>query len=120
MELWCAFVLEFLSLSLVCECARFSKKKKEWVIIPHCLRKCVVCSIIYPILPQKLPWLLSGVVVCFCVRTHFPLPCVCVFVSPKKKKKPMTLYYIKSHSLYPKKKKVILITFGKFLKSYTI
>ena len=23
----------------------------------------------------------------FCVRTPFPLPCLCVFVSPKKKKK---------------------------------
>ena len=25
-----------------------------------------------------LPWLLSGVVVCICVRTLFPLPCICV------------------------------------------
>ena len=33
----------------------------------------------------KLPLLLSGVVVCFYVRTHFSLTCVCVFVSQKKK-----------------------------------
>ena len=33
------------------------------------------------------PWLLSGVVVYFCVGTHFFLPCVCVFISQKKKKK---------------------------------
>ena len=32
-------------------------------------------------------WLLSGVAVCFCVRTPFPLFVWCVFVSPKKKKK---------------------------------
>ena len=32
-------------------------------------------------------WLLSGVAVCFCVRTPFPLFVCCVFVFPKKKKK---------------------------------
>ena len=31
-------------------------------------------------------WLLSGVIVCLCVRTFFPL-LVCVFVTQKKKKK---------------------------------
>ena len=62
------------------------KERKEWVIVSHYLRKCVVCSITCPTLPKKLPWLLSGVVVCLCVRTSFPLSSVCVFVSPKKKK----------------------------------
>ena len=36
---------------------------------------------------MKLPWLLSGVVVCLCVRTPFPLPCVCVCLFLKKNKK---------------------------------
>ena len=35
---------------------------------------------------QKLLWLLSGVLVCLCIRTNFPLPYVCVLVSQKKKK----------------------------------
>ena len=60
---------------------------KEWVIVPHCLRECVVRSITCLTLPYKLLWLLSGVVVYLCIKTHFPLPCVCVFVSQKKKKK---------------------------------
>ena len=50
-ELWCVFVLEPLSLSLVCVCVCvcFSKKKKKKrVIISHCLRECVVCSITCP------------------------------------------------------------------------
>ena len=36
---------------------------------------------------MKLPWLLSGVVVCLCVRTPFPLRCVCVCLFLKKNKK---------------------------------
>ena len=40
-----------------------------------------MCSIICPTFSLKLPWLLSGVVVCLCVRTPFPLPCVCVCFS---------------------------------------
>ena len=42
-ELWCAFVLEPLSLSLVCVCLFL--KKKIWVIVPYYLRECVVCNI---------------------------------------------------------------------------
>ena len=36
-----------------------------------------------------LPWPLSGVVVCLCVRTSFPLPfvCVCVLFLKKRRKK---------------------------------
>ena len=37
----------------VCVCVFFSQKKKknEWVIVPHCLKECVVCSITCHILP---------------------------------------------------------------------
>ena len=41
----------------------------------------------------QLPWLLSGVVACFCVRTPFPLSCVCVFVSKKKEKDSKLKFY---------------------------
>ena len=46
-----------------------------------------VCCVWYnlPHPPLKV-WLLSGVVVCLCVRTPFHLPCVCVCFSKKKKK----------------------------------
>ena len=46
----CAFVLKLISLSLVGVCVYFSKKK-EWVIVLHYLRKCVMCSITFPTLP---------------------------------------------------------------------
>ena len=35
-------------LPYVCVCVCFSKK--EWVIVPHCLRECVVCSMTCPTL----------------------------------------------------------------------
>ena len=44
-ELWCAFVLEPLFLSLVCVCVCLFLKKKIWVIVPYYLKECVVCSI---------------------------------------------------------------------------
>ena len=33
------------SLPCVCVCVCFSKKKKEWVIVPHYLREYVVCIV---------------------------------------------------------------------------
>ena len=71
------------------------KKRKKKVIVSHCLRKCVVCSTTCHTLPSKLPWLLSEVAECLCIRTCFPLPfvCVCVFVSQKKKKQKQRIGY---------------------------
>ena len=40
-------------------------------------------SITCPTIFLKLSWLLSRVVMCLCVRTHFPLPCVCLFLKKK-------------------------------------
>ena len=37
-------------------------------------------------------WFLSGIVVCFCVKTPFPLSCVCVCFSKKKKKRKKRRY----------------------------
>ena len=37
-----------------------------------------------------LPWPLSGVVVCLCVRIHFLLHCVCVCVFVSRKNKRMS------------------------------
>ena len=48
MKLWCIFVLEPFSLFLVCVSLFLKKKKKKRVIISHCLRECVVCSITCP------------------------------------------------------------------------
>ena len=50
-------------------------------------------TVIQPTLIGKIyvPWLLSGAVMCLCVRTLFSLPCVCVFVSKKKKKKKVSI-----------------------------
>ena len=41
-------------------------------------------------------WLLSGIMVCLCVRIYFPLPCVCVclFLNKKKKKKKTYFYLV--------------------------
>ena len=52
-ELWCVFVLEspFLSLVYVCVCFSKKKKKKEWAIVPHCLRECAMCNITCPTFP---------------------------------------------------------------------
>ena len=47
----------------------------------------------------QIQWLLSGVVVCLCVRTPFPLPCVCVFVSQKKKIKKKNKKWIRDEGL---------------------
>ena len=57
---------------------------KSW-----CNKSWLLFYIQIPVLNKS--WLLSRVVVYFCVRTHFHLPCVCVraFVSQKKKKFPV-------------------------------
>ena len=43
-ELWCVFILKSLFLSSVCVFVSHKKKKKR-IIVSHCLRECVVCSI---------------------------------------------------------------------------
>ena len=84
-KLWCAFVLESISFSLVCLCVFVSRKKKEWVIVSHCLRECVVCSITCPTSFKSYHgfWVELW---CVFVLEHIFLSfvCVCVFVSPKK------------------------------------
>ena len=68
------------------------KKNEEaiWLIFGK-----VAILYFYALEHWKLPWLLSGVVVCLCVRTPFPLPCVCVCVCFSKKKKKKALEHWK-------------------------
>ena len=43
------YVRTFFPLS--CVCVFVSQKKKEWIIVSHCLRECIVCSITCLTLP---------------------------------------------------------------------
>ena len=68
----------------------FSKLYLEVALIASVMNN-LLCLQTMKLVNQKkieLPRLLSRVVVCLCVRTHFPLFCVCVcFYKNKKNKK---------------------------------
>ena len=70
------------------------------VIVSHCLREYVVVSITCLIILKRYRGFLMEFVKYFYVRTYFPLPCVCVCFSQKKKKIVFNLFTLSSHTKY--------------------
>ena len=79
--------------SPLCVCVFVSqkkkRKKKEWVIVPHCLGECVVCNVQYnlPHPPLKVTMAFEWSYSVPLCQNQFPSPfcvfvCVCVCVKP--------------------------------------